>query len=324
MGNLLAIYFTDAIYLGQPNAGAGNPLIFDRIENAKSGLIGPRAVIPYFDGHFYVGQDNIYFFSTRGFEEIGTPIVQETIRNCPYPNLVKGTFDPRRNRLLFLFPTDSTSGSVIWSFQLDSKAWSRETYGDSDTYDMIDVGINDTTITWDALGASYPTWDSMSTVTWNTLGATDISYNRLFTDFDNKVHVADDANTVDSTGSNSWTIDTTFESRDHTFEAPDVDKTFTRLAIKIKFPDGVDYLTDDLDFTATTSHDRGRTWKSVGTLTIPAGQDEGKVDFRVTSPHMRFRLVGSSDNHRIATYWITEYTLWVTQRGYDASLGTQE
>lgn len=122
-GNLMHIYFSDGIYIGRP-AVSPYPINTQKIETGDVGLVGMKAVTPFLDGHFFVGQDDIYYISQANIERIGTPIVAESIEQCEHKWRIYAAPDPRNSRVVFGFPGDSEDIEKIWSFNYKSKAWS--------------------------------------------------------------------------------------------------------------------------------------------------------------------------------------------------------
>jgi hypothetical protein len=64
----------------------------------------------------------------------------------------------------------------------------------------------------------------------------------------------------------------------------------------------------EIAFTVTGSVDRGQTWKSLGTLTIAVGADEGFVSFQLKGSTLRYRVTHSTV---IAPFTISEVVLRV-------------
>lgn len=122
MGNLLYIYFSDAIYVGRPSNGT-YPIEVQRVETGGIGLIGLHAIAPWFDGHYFVGQDDIYYVSQAGMKRIGTPIVADTIEQCEYPDYIYVAPDPKNERIVFGFPKDQQEISRLWSFFYKTNSW---------------------------------------------------------------------------------------------------------------------------------------------------------------------------------------------------------
>ena len=312
MGNLLAVYLEDIIYLGQGTANVNVPLVFERVETGGIGLVGPKAIVPYKDGHFFVGQDNIYFHSTRGLEPIGTAVLSETIRKCERKWRIMAAHDPKRNRVCFGFPSTNDFVERVWSFEYRTGAWSYEDYS---TW-MIDSTLFDDSLAWTDLSGAWadllnigPTWDDL-----RLLADTQIELGR---EFGGVLQLAS-RGAVEDDGAGP--VGLQLESKDHDLGFADVEKCWTRLALKLRFDSNVAF-DGALDFECRVSHNRGRTWKDVGRLRIRGGMDEGHCDFRLTSSHFRFRLTATNGQ---SVYTITEYTYSVTPFAYESHLGSQE
>lgn len=125
MGDFLTAFFDDGIYIGRPTNIATMPVSFQRLETGGVGLLGPRAVTPYIDSLFFVGQDNVYMLSARGMEPIGTPVVKRTIREVASSSAwaICAAPDLKNDRVLFGFPKDSDEIEEIWSYNIKTKAW---------------------------------------------------------------------------------------------------------------------------------------------------------------------------------------------------------
>jgi hypothetical protein len=316
LGNLLAVYLEDAIYLGRPNNIQGLPLTFDRVQTGSVGLVGQRAIISFQDGHFFVGPDNIYYHSTRGLEPIGTPVLEQTIRQCQHPWRIIATIDTRNNRVLFGFPEANEFITRVWSFNYLTNGWSYEEYGAGNTW-SIDNTYLDLTVTIDSLTTG--TINTMPTnygPTIDSLGGGQIFSDALIRERGNRIDISDRSLSED--------VDQQIESRitsiDHDLDAPDMQKRWSRLAVKLEFRNDIPF-TAPLDFNVEISHNRGVTWKNVGTMRIKAGMDEGHVDFRSVGPHLRFRISSSAS---VPVYWLSEYTLYWSPSGPEGDLGTQE
>ena len=312
MGNLLAVYLEDVIYLGQGTANVSIPLVFERVETGGVGLVGSKAIVPYKDGHFFVGQDNIYFHSTRGMEPIGTVVLSETVRKCERKWRIFAANDPKRNRVCFGFPNVNDFIEQVWSFEYQTGAWSYEDYS---TW-MIDSTLFDDSLTWADLSGEWadlldigPTWSDL-----RLEADTEIELGR---EFDGVLQLAS-RGAVEDDGAGPVVLQ--LESKDHDLGFADVEKCWTRLALKLRFDNNVAF-DEALDFECHVSHNRGRTWKDVGRLRIRGGMDEGHCDFRLTSSHFRFRLTATNGQ---SVYTITEYTYSVTPFAYESHLGSQE
>lgn len=107
-----------------------------------------------------------------------------------------------------------------------------------------------------------------------------------------------------------------FESKDFDFAEPDKNKSLIRLGVRVT--DLTPLRTTPLEIAAEGSTDRGATWKSLGTLYFRVGDDEAKLNFRLTGPTLRYRLTSSS---LVPPYRIEEHTLRVRGRGLEGQRG---
>jgi hypothetical protein len=315
LGNLLIAYFEDAIYFGRPTNIAGDslPLAFERIDTGGVGLVGGRAVVPWLDGHFFVGQDDIYYLSNSGFERIGTPVVEDTIRSTNELWGVYAAVDAARDRVVFGFPgDDGYQFTKLWSFNYKSKAWSYDEISCS----MIAGAESSSTIEWDTLDTvlTVNNWDTGFQLyeSWDSIQAA--SGRRFYLGQGGKLNYLQEDSATTDTG--NVPVSTVLETADFDDGMPDLKKTTTRLSVKIDT-----ILSADLSFLVEVSNDRGRNWSSCGTLVIPSGDDEGYVNFLSTGSTIRFRLSSSSE---VASYRIMELVRRTKGRGIELHLGPSD
>ena len=144
MGSLLVLYFEDALYIGRPTNLIGQPYYFERLETGNVGIVSQQSVAKVLDGHFFIGQDDIYYFSgTSAIQRIGTPILIESLDKTRELNLLWAcqiAHDPLTDTIAFLMPDQPyTSSEVpglssrVWRFNYKTQAWS---------YDSLDEGEN--------------------------------------------------------------------------------------------------------------------------------------------------------------------------------------
>lgn len=174
MGDLLYLYFSDALYVGRPSNGA-YPVEFQQIPTGGIGLLGKQAIAEGLDGHYFVGTDDIYFISQAEFRPIGTPVVQRTIELCAHPDYIKVKPDFKNERIVFGFPEGEKEISKLWSYFYKIGSWS---------YDDI---------TCDAIGYA----DMVATITWDTVMVSP------YTSGDVSVTASVDSNKVTGTGT-AW------------------------------------------------------------------------------------------------------------------------
>jgi len=134
LGNLLIAYFTDTIYLGRPTQILGRPYEFQPFNTDDIGLVSQGALTTHEDGHFFVGQDDIYYLSgSAALQRIGNPIKSLTVQKTTelqQLEYVQVANDPSTESVAFLFPNveDDTTyanglSTRIWRFYKRTKAW---------------------------------------------------------------------------------------------------------------------------------------------------------------------------------------------------------
>jgi hypothetical protein len=304
MGGNLVAFFDDAIYIGTPTNSPAIPVDYDRVDSGNIGIAGPRAYTCALDGIFFVGLTNIYYLSNQGFEAIGDPIAREVVEKCAMPQYISVESDPWNERIIFGFPKNGEEIESLWSFHWRSKAWSEEKVSCStlghfaieyaytiDGLDDLKQSDDSTPITIDTLTDRFGSIDEMSSIE----GETGLFIGRYGSGYVDMLHV---------TGNEPLGE---FITRDFDLGAADMKKTFTKFGLKIDRN-----LADDLTFTVRISGDRGITWKQVQSLTIPAGDSEGKTTFRYTGSLARFWVLQSSPTE---PYVIEEFTYRVRKRG---------
>ena len=86
-------------------------------------------------------------------------------------------------------------------------------------------------------------------------------------------------------------VKTSLVTQDLDFERPDDVKTFTELGLRMddQMPDR----SAAVSLLIEGSTDRGRTWRTLGTARFAVGDDEDKINFRLTGSAVRFRLTSS-------------------------------
>lgn len=305
MGELLVAYFDDALYYGKTTNIAGDtlPVAFDRLETGGIGLVGQAAVTPFLDGHFFVGQDNIYFLSVKGFQPIGTPVVRQTIDVCENMWAVYAAVDARRDRVVFGFPDISSEMTKLWSYNYKARAWSY----DEVACNAIAGMSRAESVSWDSL--SGYTWDSPPYTTWEE--ARSESRKKFYIGKSGKIFELDEDATTDESNVN---IPIELITGDMDDGVPNQVKTTTRLSIKID-----QTLSNDLTFTVYWSVDRGATWNNAGNCTISAGEDEGYVNFLATGSTLRIKLTSDS---AVVPYRIMELVRRTRGRGLEVHLGS--
>lgn len=317
LGNTLIVYFSDAIFIGLPTNNPDLPVAFQKIETGNMGLVGQKAIIPFIDGHFYVSQDDIFYLSNTGPERIGSPIIKRTIKKSEFRERIYAAPDIENERMLFGFTKDSAVMTELWSFNYKSKGWS---YEDINTYMVanpllaLELSWADLAgFTWDTLGDTYSTWDSMSFKE---------NIKRIFIETAGYLRQLSTAAAFDKLpdGSGS-TIDSpivaVYETTDMDFDDPNGIKTFIRVSMKVFFDT---YPNEDFIFTVQGSWNRGKSWRTLSSLVIKEGFDEGYCTFLISSSHVRFKFVCTAT---VIPFTIEEIVVKVKGRGRELTSGLQ-
>lgn len=305
LGAFLALYFEDSIDIGRTYTGASDrlPLAFERLQTGGIGIVGMKAVRPWLDGHFFVGQDNIYYLGIQGgFEKIGTPVIRETINACEHPYAIWVMPDIKNDRVVFGFPESTATMAKLWSFDYKAKAWSYEERSATALGDIQKTGT-----TYDELGTYSASINGLGAVFPTIASLSGSSYSRTF------VYGTPGGYTFRLDGGSASSSGTTYETGDIDLGDPDRVKSAYRLSFKI---DRV--LSSDLVYTVGGSTDEGINWRTLGTITIPTGKDEGFCNFQLTGSTLRFRLTSSSN---VPAYIILEATVKVKGRGVESFFG---
>jgi len=221
-----------------------------------------------------VGPDDVYFLGMDGgIEPLLCPVRDTAIIGCVNPDGIRVIQDPKNEQLIFGFPTSSDAIDSFWFYNYRTKAWS---------YDRIDATfLSNPMITqelsWLDLPSVIPTddWDGMGVFTnWEDI-ATPPDPNRVLFGSGIYVYYFTTSGSLDDTTIN---IDTELETGDYDFNDPDLDKTITRMTLRIDRS-----LSNDLSFQVFGSEDGGDSWKNLKILTIDAGEREGRINFALTA-----------------------------------------
>lgn len=308
LGNLLVAYFRDGVYFGRPTNITNLPYDFTPYDTGNIGLVGPRAITSWLDAHWFVGQDDVYSFSaSRALERIGTKIIRETVQNSDI--VLEDTIvvpDPINERIVFQFYNVEGRLPVLWAYYYKTQAWASEMFNGKGVF----YGRTVDALAWNEVAGGVDWTDVRWLKAWYTFRPT-ISAETLYRSQDGQVQVYLDGSSVDvTTTTTSSPVTVIMESGDFDFGRPNVVKSITQLSAKLERP-----VTRLLEFQVDGRNSRGDEWKSLGTLRVRPGQDEGKVDFRMTGSLFRFRLRSSSD---VAPWIMNEIILTASEVGRES------
>lgn len=300
MGKLLIAYYEDRIDIGRPTNIAGDllPVAFEAVDTGGSGLAGQRAVARFYDGHFVVLSDGIYYFSASSGipQNIGEDIWKEATAGLRSLRGVRAAIDWTGDSVVFGIPNVLGNITCLWRFNYKAKAWSRDEIActslssiamlasSEGTWDVASGAWNDQTAKWDDAPADFVRYLAVGQT------GTVVLLDPLMDDeHDDSAIVA-----VLETGDYSW-------------QAPNDLKSVLSLSLK------TDRLMEtETSFTIEGSLNRGLTWKTLGTLVIPANEDEEMVNFKMLGSTVRFRITCAT---RVVPFTIAEIVLRVRGRG---------
>lgn len=306
----LVAYFDDCIFIGTPTNYPLLPYRFDKAETGSIGVVGTKALSTTLGGHYFCGQDNAYYWKVGEVVPvpIGNRTIQDAIAACQRLDRVYVVKDPVNDQVLFSIPSSGIYADKVYCFNLKTQGWSYMDVQPSmvaASYINVPTTWNSLTGTWDDLGTATPTWDSFQT----SDARPTVYIENNYAVWKMSTSVVDDYATTP--------IRAYIESKDHDFDLPDENKAFVRLGVKLDFDVAPSV---PVTFAVSISTNRGRNWRSVGTLSITVGDDEGWINFKAFGSHLRFKLTSYSLS---TPYWISEYGLRVRLAGAELATGNQ-
>jgi len=310
LGSLLVAFFQDAIYIGRPTNIPDLPVSFDtKLDTGGVGLAAQLAVTKFLDGIAFLGQDNVYYLTNSGFGPLAKPVVEQMVTSKMKLWRSQATTDLLESRLLFGITQDTGVMTELWSYDLETKAWSMDTI---QSYMLTSVWYTQVedwasmTLYWDAYTrdwSAFTAQDSRRYVVLEQLGAL------------RKIGAG--SGLIDIDGSS---VTAMFETGDLTFGFPDVDKALSRISVEISELFG-GLRAVPIVFDLFVSVDGAETWMPKETLTIKVGKKEGYANLRAKSSRLRVRLVSSS---QVPSYVIEGITVRVKAGGQELSLRLQD
>lgn len=141
LGSLLIAYFEDAIYFGRATNISGLPFLFTRMETGNAGLVSTKAVVPWLDSHYFVGQDDIYILSgTSALQAISASINPEALDytrsvNIDMMKYVQCEHDPITDTIAFMFPDNPDDGVEVKG--LSQRIWRYNYRAGAFSYDEV-------------------------------------------------------------------------------------------------------------------------------------------------------------------------------------------
>ncbi len=329
MGANLMVYLDDALFVGSPSNTPNLPLAFQQLPTGGIGIAGQRAVasvvLPREEqnmwginvvGHFFVGQDNVYFLSASSLslEPIGSKIVRDSVLKCQVPSRIQTVVDWTTRRIRFGFPRASNYIENIYDFDWETKEWSyeaRKTWLLGDPFlsyslsaQQIFTATGDGMFLVDATTAMLVNWTLQP-----------LTARAVYVESNGVLWIWKGSEFATNPDGTAQAINVTTQDFDE--GVPGMVKFWRMLRVKITWNTAP---TMDIVFAVSVSLDLGQTFRSIGNLTIRQGETEGWVNFRATGPHIRFQLSSST---AVTPYYIVEMTRLVSARGVQVSARQQ-
>ena len=329
MGANLITYLDDALFIGSPSNTPNLPLAFQQIPTGGIGIAGPRAIasviLPREEtnlwglniaGHFFVGQDNIYFLSASSMtlQPVGSKIVKNSVLKCQNPQRIQAVVDWSTRKIRFGFPVATSQIENIYDFNWETKEWSyepRKTWMLGDPFLSVSLSV---ALMTTVPGAFMCLVDGVTNMVsgWSQAATTARS---VYIENAGSLWVSNalELATNPDGSANPISIDT----QDYDEGAPGMVKFWRLLRAKIAW-DSVPAM--DIVMAVSMSLDMGISWRGIGNLTIRQGETEGWVNFRATGPHIRFRFTSAT---AVTPYYIVELSRLVSLRGTQVSARQQ-
>jgi len=163
LGEFAVAYKNKTIYMGRY---VGSPSVWDwtPVAGGEAGCVGKEALVDLGGVHFFVGDDNLWFFDgTRPVPAADGTVRQWFNDNCnpSFRYRCKSVFDRAKNRVWLFFPSNSseTCDSAL-VYHLQSKKWGRADRSIEAALNYISAGL--TYDTWDDAGSTYDTLPNVS------------------------------------------------------------------------------------------------------------------------------------------------------------------
>jgi hypothetical protein len=329
MGTLLLAYLDDALVVGSLANTPNLPLAWQQIPSGGVGVAGPRAiaslVLPREEqnlwglniaGHFFVGQDNVYFLSASSLtlQPVGSKIVKNSVLKCQVPERIQAAVDWNTRRVRFGFPRSTNQIENIYDFNWETKEWSyeaRKTWLLGDPFLSLSLSAQDI---YTVAGAAMCLVDGTTNmlVNWTSQSLT---ARAIY--LENGGELWTFAGLEYATNPDGSANGVNIQTQDFDEGAPGMVKFWRMLRVKIAWDTAP---VADIVFAVSVSLDLGQTWRSIGNLTVRQGETEGWINFRSTGPHVRFQLTSAA---AVAPYYIVEISRLASLRGVQVSARQQ-
>lgn len=167
LGQQIVVYKERSMYIG---TYVGPPTIWDwQLVPGDIGAASQEAVINIGTAHIFPGFDDLYYFDGSRPVSIGSPLKKWYNDNVSgtYRYKMKGLHDRANSNVYFFFPDSdgNIADALVYNYRADK--WGETTLYTGKTLEHALEYIPGS-LTYDALGDSYSTWQDLPSVTYNS------------------------------------------------------------------------------------------------------------------------------------------------------------
>ena len=156
LGDNIVLYKRRAVYVG---VYTGPPIIWSfKLSSSDTGAVNNDTIASIDYMHYYMGEDDFYFFDGSRPVPFGQPIKETVYTELDRTqlHLCKSLVDQKRNRIYFYYPRSDGGGyanrCVVYNYR--TQRWGRDDRSVEATGLYVSPGI-----TYDGLGTLYSTYD---------------------------------------------------------------------------------------------------------------------------------------------------------------------
>lgn len=297
---ILLAFTSDAIYYGQQSNLVGLPYAFYQLQTGNVSVVGPRAAASLMGGCIFVGPDDVYtvFMTDAGptLERVGLSVANKLIGGATNLEATIVRVDPLESRVIVGTSSQTNVFDKMWFWNYKTKGWSWmgtdinvdgftvTTLASTNYVDQLlidEVGGSDTI---DGSPYSGLAFDALI----RSMIGVDIF---MFTSTEYLYKFSTNVTQHTSGYGTTAPIKVSLVTQDLDFDRPDDVKTFTELGVQLRDDDPP--RSQSVEMVVESSIDRGKTYRTLGTLVFAVGDDEDKINFRLTGSTVRFRLTSS-------------------------------
>jgi len=336
-GDVLIAYMTDTLYYGRQTNMPSLPYAFYQLETAGIAPVGMKAIVGFFSGQLFVGQDDIYYLTSESavttsssdaakttstgpqITRIGSVIAGEALKSTYELSATRLKVDLLNSRVVVALAKSTETLTDLYFWNYKSKGWSFSRNVAFSAIAALSITdqyhINEVDPTWTYDGAPISNLPIVSQMA--KLGAMNLMGFLTSGHLMQYSAVGTEHLLPMSTGESTRPLYAQLVTQNMEFGLPSDNKTVLELNLKIS--DLADERLEDIRFLTEASIDGGRTWRKLGYLRIRPNDDEDTLNFRVTGSMVAFRLTTGLRSTPTETYptqyEICSYSLRIRKRG---------